>query len=264
MAAFTPVRIPDRSPLVSKYLLITALIRKEMTIQFGRHELGFVWVFVDPILQVAVMAIAVGILRANSVSDIPFVFFLLLGVQLLNLFKSAMNDGLDAIGAHRQYMAYRTIGTLDVFFAKFLCQFMINMFSTVFFTIGAMWWGIEVSLGSLQIFTASYLGVWLMGCGSGLSLGVVTRNSPLAQKLLKLVNRPLMFLSCVLHPYAEVPVFYREYLYWNPLAHCIEWARKSLFPHYHVADLNMRYPWICVIVVMGIGTSIYFKNRHKL
>lgn len=257
--------IPKRSPLVSKYLLITALIRKEMAVQFGKHELGFVWVFIDPMSQVIVMGVVVGVLlKARNIPDIPFPFFLLMGIQLLSLFKSAMNEGMDAIGSHRQFMAYRTIGTLDVFFAKFLYRFLINVFATVLFTVGAMWMGVDVSLGSLQIITGAYFSAWLMGCGFGLSLGVITRNSTVAQKLVKIAQRPLMFLSCVLHPYSEVPPYVAKYLSWNPLVHCVEMARKSLFPHYHVGDLGLSYPWIMVIITMGIGTSIYYKNRHKL
>lgn len=259
-----PVAIPNRSPLSSKYLLIAALIRKEMAVQFGRHELGFAWVFLDPLTNVLVMGFVVGVLlKSKTIPDIPYPFFLLLGFQLLTMFKSAMNGGMDAIGSHRQFMAYRTIGTLDVFLAKFLYNFLINTFATVLFIIAAIWWEVDVSLGQLQTITGAYFSAWLLGCGCGLSLGVVTRNSLMAQKLIKLAQRPLMFLSCVLHPYSEVSPFVAQYMYWNPLVHCIEHARKSLFPYYHVGDLNLFYPWIAVIIMMGIGASVYFKNRHN-
>ena len=260
-----PVEIPRRSPLTSKYLLIAALIRKDMAVQFGKHELGFVWVFLDPITNVLIMGVVIGVLlRAKTVPDIPFPVFLLIGFQLLTIFKSAMNGGMDAIGSHREFMAYRTIGTLDVFLAKFLHKFLINTFATTIFIIAVIWCGVDVSLSHLETIAAAYLCAWLLGCGFGLSLGVVTRNSLLAQRLVKLTQRPLMFLSCVIHPYSGVSPLVAQYMYWNPLVHCIELARKALFPFYYTGNLNLAYPSIVLIVMLGIGTSVYFKNRHNI
>ena len=260
-----PVEIPNRSPLFGKYMLITALIRKEMTIQFGKHELGFAWVLIDPISNVLIMGFVVGVLlKAKTVPEIPFLFFLLIGFQLLTIFKDALNSGMAAIGSNRQFMAYRNIGTLDVFLAKYLYNFLINTLATIIFIVASIWWGLEISFGHLETIAAAYIISSLLGCGCGLSLGVVTRNSMLAKRMVQLAQRPLMFLSCILHPYSDVSPIIAQYLYWNPLVHCIELGRKSLFPHYYAGNLNLAYPSIILILFMGIGTSLYFKNRHKI
>jgi capsular polysaccharide transport system permease protein len=260
-----PVSIPARSPLASKYLLITALLRKQFAVESTKSELGFIWVFVEPISQVLVFGILMGvILKAKTVPDIPYPFFLIIGFQLLGIFKDALNSGMNAIGSKRAFMAYQAVGTMDVFLAKVLYEFLSNSFATVIFIIAAIWWGVDISLGHLQMILFAYLGMWLLGSGCGLSLGVVTRKSMVARRIISICNRPLMFVSCVLHPYVGIEPFIREYFYWNPIVHCIEMARKSLFPHYHTLDLNLAYPWMVVIVMMGIGMSVYFNNRHAI
>lgn len=260
-----PLSIPRRSPLVSKYLLIAALIRKQLAVQSYKSELGIVWVFIEPISQALVFGFFIGVLlKARTAPDMPFLFFLLIGFQMLNIFLDAMNSGMGAIGSGRQFMAYHTVGTMDVFISKIIYNFLTNIFATIVFIIAALWWGVEVSLGYLHTIFFAYVIVWLFGSACGLSLGIITRKSTVAKKMVTIARRPLVMISCVFSPYAYLSPFLAEYIYWNPLAHCIECARKSLFPHYHIAELNLAYPGMVVILAMAVGVSIYFKNRHNI
>lgn len=260
-----PVSIPRSSVLKSKYLLIAALIHKQLAVQSYKSELGLVWIFLEPISQALVFGFFIGVLlKARTVPDIPFLFFLLIGFQMLNIFNAAMSSGMSAIGKGRQYMSYYTVGTMDVFLSNILYDFLTNFFATIVFIVAAIWWGVEVSLGSLHILFFSYVVVWILGSSCGLSLGIVTRKSTVAKKVISMSRRPILMISCIFSPYAWLSPFLAKYIYWNPIAHCIEWARKSLFPHYHVVDLNLVYPTSIIVITMATGIGIYFKNRHNI
>jgi capsular polysaccharide transport system permease protein len=260
-----PLSIPRNSLLKSKYLLIAALIQKQLAVQSYKSELGLVWVLMEPISQALVFGFFMGVLlKARTVPDIPFLFFLLIGFQMLNIFNDAMSSGMTAIGKGRQYMSYYTVGTMDVFLSNILYDFLTNIFATIVFVIAAIWWGVEVSLGSLHILFFCYIIVWLLGSACGLSLGTLTQRSTVAKKIVSIARRPLLMVSCVFSPFAWLSPFLAEYFYWNPIAHCIEWARKSLFPHYHVADLNLAYPTAITVIAMATGIGIYFRHRHNI
>ena len=259
-----PVPIPKHSQWVSQILVIGALLRREIATRFGTYHLGFFWMLFEPLLSVIVLGLIIGTITSRSVKDIPYAFFLLNGLMQLNLFRAAWSCGLNAAGANQGLLVYSSVNALDPFIARFLYQLLTTVFSVIVFCVIGIWMGVELSLVNLHIVLAAYLLSWLCGCGLGLIFGVANFHNNELQKLVPVLQRPLLVISCVLTPCSTLPPIARKFLLYNPLVHTIELSRKALFPYYSIPELDLAYPAASAIVLLCLGLTLYRNNRNTL
>ena len=264
MSKAVPIPLPKHSPWVSQYLVIRALLNREIATRFGKYRLGFFWLLFEPLMGVIIIGFVIGSLAQRSVPEIPYPFFLLNGMLMLKLFTGPLNSAINAIGSNQGLLVYPAVKPLDPFLARFLFDLLTTIFAFVLFCIIGMWLGVELSLGNLHVLAAGYLLTWLMGCGFGLMFGVAAAYYNEVDKIVPVLQRPLLFISAVLYPTSQLPAEVQKYLYFNPIVHNIELCRRALFPHYSVDGANFMYPSVFAIVALGVGLTLFYNNRHFL
>ena len=260
----TPIPIPRRSPWMSQILVVNALLKREFLTRFGEYRLGFFWMLFEPLLGVVVIGLLIGSLAGRTVPEIPYPFFLLNGMLIMKLFTGPLNTGINAVGANQGLLVYPSVKPLDTFIARFLYELITTIFSFLLFCAIAMWIGVQLSFASLDVLLACYLITWFTGCGMGLILGVAAAHFNEVEKLVMIVQRPLMFVSAVLLPLSALPESGQQMLLINPLVHTIELARHSLFPFYGVEGPNLAYPTAVAIIVLSVGLTLFHGNRNHL
>ncbi len=261
---FNPLPIPRRSPWASQILVIKALLRRELATKFGPYKLGFFWMLLEPLITTLVLGLVLSPIIGRTVPEIPFAFFLLNGKLLLKLFTGPMSSGINALKANAGLIVYPKVKILDVFIARFLYDLITVTFSFVVFSAVAVWIGVELYLGSLHILAVCFLLTWLMGCGLGLIFGVGAVHIRELEKVVPILQAPLMFISAVMFPSNALPESVQKYLLWNPLVHTIELSRKSLFPFYQIPNENLWYPFVVMLVLLGLGLIFLNANLNFL
>ncbi len=259
-----PVAIPKRSPWTNQRLVLGALLHREAVTRFGEYKLGLLWMLLEPLVSVIVLGLLLGPIVGRTARDMPYPFFLLHGFVLLQTFSGPLMAGMKAIDANAGLLVFPKVQPLDLLLARFLFELVSSLLSFSAFCLLGVWFGISLSLDNLHVLLACFLLTWLTGCGFGLMCCVGTAQFPAVEKIVAFVKRPLMFLSCVLYPYFDLPEEAQKALALNPLTHTIELSRKSLFPFYHLGDLNLQYPALCAIVVLAFGICIFRNHRHFL
>ena len=264
MPKHQPIPVPKHPPWLSQILVIRALLARETVTRFGQYKLGLFWMLLEPLLGVIIIGVIIGSFAARSVPEIPYPFFLLNGMLMLKLFTGPMNSAINAIGANQGLLVYPNVKQLDLFLARFLFDLFTAALSFILFCAIGMWIGVEVSLGSLHVLAAGYLLTWLAGCGLGLTFGVAAAYYSEVEKIVPVLQRPLIFVSAVLFPTAQLPQSTQDVLYFNPLVHNIEICRKALFPYYAVHGANLLYPFLFAVVSLSMGATLFHNHRNNL
>ncbi len=259
----TPIPIPKHSPWKTQILVIRALFKREIAARFGKYQLGFFWMLLEPLIGVIVIGLVIGPIVGRAVIGIPYGFFLLNSFLLLRLFTGTMNAGVSGISSDQGLLVYPTVKPIDPVLARFIYNLVTTLFSFVLFCIAAMWMGITISLNSLHILLITYLITWLTGCGFGFIFVVAAAHYNEVEKIVKFLQRPLLFLSAGFFPTYIMPTEVREILFYNPLVHSVELSRQALFPMYQVIGANLLYPSAFAVVVLSIGIT-YFRNNPNL
>lgn len=259
-----PIPLPKRTAGLSQFLVLKALFMREVATRFGEYRLGFFWMLFEPLLGVVVIGLVIGTLAARTVPEIPYAFFVLNGMVLLRLFTGPMTSGMNAISSNQGLLVYPAVQPLDPFLARFLFDLITSVFSFTLFCAVGLWFEVPLSLGSLQVVVASFILTWLAGCGLGLIFGVAAAHFSEVEKVVPVLQRPLLFISAVMFPISALPEHTQRLLLYNPLVHTIELSRHALFPHYRNGDANLTYPTIFVIIVLAMGLTLFQNSRNFL
>lgn len=259
-----PVSIPNRSPWTTQRLVITALLYREAVTRFGKYRMGALWMLTEPLVGVIVIGLLLGPIIGRAAPDMPYAFFLLNGFVMLQAFTGPMSAGMSAVRTNQGLLVFPKVQPLDLAMARFIFELATSLMSFTIFCLIGMWVGVVLSLAHLHVLLATFVLTWLMGCGVGMILCVGTAYFQSVEKILAFVRRPLLFVSCVLHPLFAMPNFAQKLLLYNPLVHTIETSRKCLFPYYRIGEANLIYPAAWAVILFAIGLSLFHKHRHFL
>jgi capsular polysaccharide transport system permease protein len=264
MAHPKPVSIPKNPAWFTQLLVLRALLGRQIQTRFGGYHLGFLWMILEPLAGVLIIGVVIGTLAQRHVPEMPYPFFLLNGMMLLQVLTGCMNAGIAGIDAGKNLLVYPSVKLIDPLIARFLFQLFIGLFGYIVFCIAALWLGVRFSVSNLEVVIACYLITFAIGSGLGLLLGVAVAHYPELEKVMDYLQRPLMFISAVLFPIATIPAEARGWLMWNPLVHTVEQARHALYPYYNPAETNLTYPLVCALAVLSLGFTVFHNNRSFL
>ncbi len=260
-----PVQIPRRSPWTNQRLVLWALLHREAVTRFGQYKMGVLWMLTEPLVSVIVIGLLLGPLIGRTAPDMPYAFFLLNGIVLLQTFSGPMMTGMGGISSNRGLLVFPKVQPLDLLLARFIFELLVSVLSFTTFCLVGMWWGIPLSLGYLHVLFVCFLITWLLGSGLGMLLCVGATHYQSVEKAVAFIKRPVIFISCVLYPFYNLPNSAQKILVWNPLVHTIELSRKCLFPLYHVeSSMSLLYPAACAIIIYAIGICHFHNHRHFL
>ena len=259
-----PIRIKQQSPWKSQVLVTKALLKREVITRVGKYKLGALWILLDPLLSVIVIGLFLGPFLGRSSGEIPYAFFLLCGFMQLQIFTGSLTAGIKAISSNQGLLVFKKVQPLDPFIARFFFQLLANSIALVIFCAVAYWIGIEVSLNYIPEAVVCIILTWVIGAGLGLYTGILCQRFNELEKVITYMQRPLLFLSCVIIPLDAIPPQYRSLLLYNPLVHTVESLRIAFFPDYHAGDVNFYYPAAWGLAACVLGLMTYRNNRHFL
>jgi len=258
------LRIKKHSALKTQGYVIKALFKRELITRFGKYKLGAIWLLLDPLVSVLLLGLVLGPFLGRSSGSIPYSFFLLCGFMMLKLLTGPIITGIGAIRSNSGLLVFRQVQPIDPFLARFLYEFVSSMLAFTLFCVVGYFLGVPLATDQLLGVLAAAIVTWLIGCGLGLAVGVLSMKFTELEKIITYIHRPMLFLSAILYPLTAVPYEYREYLLYNPLVHMVEYSRVCLFHEYETGDINFVYPIMFAIVSLTLGFMVYRNNRGFL
>src|SRR5262245_54593735 len=121
--------------LAVQFRCLRALMIREMMMRYGRNNLGFLWVFIEPMLLCVGVMIVWSLIRVPFEHGIPLVAFVLTGYMPLTLWRHITNGGLHAFLRNSGLLYHRHVSLLDVFFTIVTLEFAGT--TTAFFLVAA-------------------------------------------------------------------------------------------------------------------------------
>ena len=145
-----------------------ALLMREMLTRYGRHNIGFLWLFVEPmIFTLGVTALWTATKSVHG-SDLPIVAFALTGYSSVLLWRNMPGRCIGALWNNLSLVYHRNIRALDIFAARLMLEFCGATIS--FSTLGLLF----ILLGVLEPpqDVLQVAGGWLLIAWFGLALAL--------------------------------------------------------------------------------------------
>jgi len=208
--------------------VIFAIMMREIQTRFGRHNIGFVWLFIEPL----VLGTAVGLIHYASGHAMPGglnpFLFSLYGYVPFFMFRSLVTRGATAILANMTLLYHRRVTLTDIMIGRNLVEVLAILgVITIMVTATSLFFGLppnnvgEILLGLLGMATLSH----------GLSLLVASASAywESFERVLHPSTYLLMPVSGAFYAAAWFPPEIRNLLLWMPLLHVHEIIREGAF-----------------------------------
>jgi len=244
--------------------VVWALLLREILTRYGRHNIGFLWLFVEPMLFTLGVTAIWTALRSVHGSQLPIVAFALTGYSTVLLWRNMPSRCVGALQPNLSLLYHRNVRVLDIFMARLLLEgagATISFVALSFFFIAIGW--LEPPEDVLQV-----AGGWLMVAWFGMSLGVLlgawSEESEMVDKLWHPAAYLLFPLSGAAFLVDALPQRAQELILLLPMIHGVEYVREGYFGSRIVAHYDMGYmalwnlglTWVALVLTRKISRSV--------
>ena len=220
--------------------IVGALLVREMLTRYGRHNIGFLWLFVEPMLFTLGVTALWTATKSVHGSDLPIVAFALTGYSSVLLWRNMPGRCIGALWANVSLMYHRNIKVLDVYLARLLLEFggatiSFAVLAIVFITVGIL----ALPEDFLEVVAGWLMLAWF-GAALAIFLGALSHHSELVDKLWHPASYLLFPLSGAAFLVDALPKAAQEAVLYIPTVHGVEIVREGWFgsqarAHYDVA-----------------------------
>ncbi len=233
--------------------VIGALLIREILTRYGRHNIGFLWLFAEPMLFTLGITTLWSLSNAHRISSIPIVAFAITGYSSVLLWRSMPSRCISAIEPNLPLLHHRNVRLIDVFMARILLEAVGTTISFVVLVL--FFWGLgwlHPPEDVLKVFGAWLMLAWF-GASLAIFLGALSGSSELVEKFWHPAAYLLFPLSGAAFLVDSLPLVAQKYALLLPMVHGVEYLREGYFgsamnAHYDVAYMAS---WNALLTLMG-------------
>lgn len=209
--------------------VVNALLLREILTRYGRHNLGFLWLFLEPIVfTLGVMALWTA-MKATHGSTLPIVAFAITGYSSVLLWRSMPSRCMNAVEPNHALMHHRNVRVMDIFIARLLLEAVgvtasFVLLTVLFGALGVLRWPENVLLVAAGWLLLAWFGAALAVC-----LGCLAERSEMIEKIWHPASYLIFPLSGAAFMLDWLPKSARDLILWLPMVHGIEVLREGYF-----------------------------------
>ncbi|WP_165838882.1 ABC transporter permease [Roseicella frigidaeris] len=244
--------------------VIGALMLREMGTRFGRDNLGYVWLFLEPML----LGGAIGALHQLSGHALPgglepFVFWVI-GYIPFYLFRGIVNRAPVGIVGNQSLLYHRRITVFDIMLSRHLLEgaavgialaFYIALFGA---TVDV--WPVETAKMVLGM-------VLMLGLAHGIALLIAAGSvyTELFDRITHLATYLSMGLTGAFFMVFWLPSDMQRAVLTIPTVHCFELVRNGLYGNQVPTHYDVPYvvAWIAALNLLGMA-ALRKARRHLI
>lgn len=250
--------------LIVQRRVVTALLLREIITRYGRHNIGFLWLFVEPMLFTLAVTLLWAGLKMNHVSSLPITSFAVTGYSSILLWRNMPGRLIGSVGPNLALMYHHQVKVIDVFLSRLLLEFMgatisFIVLTLIFTTFDWMRWPedlLKVTLGWLML-------TWF-GSGLAIFLGAMAEEYEIIEKLWHPFAYIIMPLSGAGFIVDSMPKIGQEWILYLPMVNAVEYLREGFFGSAIVAHYDMRYMVACNLALTLLGLAKMLKVSREV
>ena len=226
--------------------VIGALLMREIITRYGRNNIGFLWLIVEPLLVTLIIALMWGV-RGKANSGINIYAFMLTGYPLMMMWRQAANRCIGAISANQGLLYHRNIRVFDVYLARVLLEVLGASMALIVLMAGFYVLGMIKAPSNMLYMTMAWVLMAWFGLGLGFTIGVLSHISDFFKRVWQALSMALMFVSGAFYLVDSLPTVAQKIALKIPMVHGTEMLRHGYF-----GDAIRTHESIGFIVVVNL------------
>ena len=235
--------------------VIWALVMREILTSYGRHNIGFLWLFVEPMLFTLGVTALWTATRSLHGSSLPIVAFAITGYSSVLLWRNMPGRCIGAIAPNLGLLYHRNVRPIDIYLSRLLLEAAgaTTAFVVLVLVFHAVGW-LALPEDMLQVAAGWGLLAWF-GVGLGLFLGALSEKSEAIDKLWHPMSYLMFPLSGAAFLVSALPTQAQEFVLYLPMVHGVEYLREGYFGSQITAIYDIEYMVLCNAVLTLFGLA---------
>jgi capsular polysaccharide transport system permease protein len=244
--------------------VIGALMIRELVTRFGRENIGFLWIMVEPLLFAVLVGIVWRFIRGPEEHGVSIIAFVATGYIPLTFFRHAATRTVRVFSVNSSLMYHRQIKILDFVLVRVLIEVIGGTMAFVF--IGTVLYFLNEF--PLPADMGAFLAGWFLYCLFTFSLCLVlaplSEMSDVLEKFIPVVTYIMVPFSGTFNMLAWLAPSAQRYVYYSPFVHGMELIRYGIFGAQVNAKWDVTVPLTASLVLMLIGLGMCRRIRREL
>lgn len=246
------------SPIQNTLTVWHALFLREALDRFFGTRAGWAWLIIEPAVHLLIMGYYFSLLRGAFCGNVDIFLWICVGMLAFFLFRRTAVQVQHAVDCNKAFFAFRQVRPLDAAVARALVEAFSMFFVSLALLITLGFFGKQFLPSDPLLLLIVLGGIWVFGLGYGLITSTFQRLVPETGHIFSILFMPLYVLSGAIIPLNRIPMPYRDWLMYNPLAHAIEIVRLAFFNHYPVVEgVSLAYFFKSILILAIIGLVLY-------
>ena len=244
--------------------VIGALILRELHTRFGRENIGYLWIFAEPLLLAAAVALLHSRHEYPISGNIRTIPFAVAGYTLFIMFRSTVSRAETLLEANRPLLNHRRVTILDMLLARAALEFasttlVLGLLLSALAALGFGEWPADPLMVALALIL---IGWFSFACSM-----MVTFLSHESHAFGRLVH-PVLYLSLPLSgAFFSLTWFsgpLRDLLSWVPTVPIFELLSAGQFEDYPFEYASLAYPVACCGILTAVGLASLKVLRKRV
>lgn len=235
--------------------IIHALLMRELLTRYGRHNIGFLWMFIEPMMFTIGVTTLWTLFGSTHGSDLPIAVFALTGYSCVLLWRNMPGRMIGAIHPNKNLMYHRNVRIIDIYAARILLE---SAGATLSFVVLSLifihieW--IEPPEDVLKVIAGWLLLFWFAAM-LAVNLGVLSERTELVDKFWHPTSYLLFPLSGTAFLVDALPTGMQNLVLYLPIVHCVELLRDGYFGSHFHAIYDVRYVLVVNMMMTLFGLA---------
>lgn len=244
--------------------VIGALLMREIITRYGRHNIGFLWLFLEPMMFTLGVMLLWSLAKAGHGGSISVVAFALTGYSSVLLWRNVANRCSKAIEPNLSLMYHRNVKVLDIFTARIILEIVgatasLGILTLFFVAIGWM----ELPSDVMTVMMGWILLSWF-AIALGLIVGAISERSEVFERVWHIATYLLFPLSGAAFMVDWLPKTVQAVLLWLPMVHGTEMIRHGFFGGLVPTYENPTYLTIVNLLMTLIGLALTRETGRRV
>ena len=244
--------------------VIHALMIRELITRFGRENIGFLWIMVEPLLFAVLVGIAWRLMHGPEEHGVSIIAFVVTGYLPLTLFRHAVMRAVRVFSVNSSLMYHRQIKVLDFVLVRFLIEVIGSMMAYLFIGILLMSLGEFPVPANLGLFLTGFFLYSLFTFSLCLILAPLSEYSDVLEKLIPVTTYVMIPFSGTFNMTSWLTPGIQDVMYYSPFVHAMEMMRGGIFGGSVNAIYDWRVPFFTSMVFALIGLAMCRSVRARL
>jgi len=240
------------------------LLMREILTRFGRHNIGFLWLFAEPMMFTLGVTALWTLGSMTHGSQLPITAFAVTGYSSILLWRNTVMRCNTAITPNLSLMYHRNVRVIDIFAARIILEesgatISFVVLSLLFISIGWM----DPPNDILKVLLGFILLAWF-GAALALVIGALSERSEVVEKIWHPISYLLFPLSGAAFMVDWLPPAGREVVLLLPMVHGLEILREGYFGSVVKAHYDLAYMSFCCLCLTFLGLALVRETGRRV